>query len=162
MLTLFYSSFELTIFFFLELLSLDRYMFGYGGDTRGWKDTIKTLKVTYASLQVMAILCVFTSFVLRKKQQSIYSLFLILFLHFETYMYIETHILSLSPIAEEEMDAARRYCTNFRDMTLEHESFLRSLLYEMFPKARVDAYFIVMKREPGGKYFQKKIFFPKK
>ena len=88
-------------------------------------------------------------------QQSIYSLFLILFLHFETYMYVETHILSLSPIVEEEMDAARRYCTNFRDMTLEHESFLRSLLYEMFPKTRVDAYFYIMKREPGGKYFQK-------
>jgi hypothetical protein len=57
------------MFFFLNYFLLDKYEYGKGGNQGYNKDNIKELKITREALQVMAILCVFTSFVLGKTQQ---------------------------------------------------------------------------------------------
>jgi hypothetical protein len=79
----------------------------------------------------------------------------------------QLHILSFSPIVDEELEAAKRYCKNFRNMTHLHDDFLRPLLCQMFPKERVDAYYVCISRGKGGKYpkksyLSKTIFFQKK
>lgn len=79
----------------------------------------------------------------------------------------QLHILSFSPIVDEELEAAKRYCKNFRNMTHLHDDFLRPLLCQMFSQERVDAYYVCISRGKGGKYpkksyLSKTIFFQKK